>query len=606
MRGTFKRIIKYVIPNKFLLLFSLISSLLYVIMNSASVWIIGSLISKIMIPNHINSNSTITNSTIINIKLNDVTNKLIGNGDPIFQLKSICVLLFFIYLLKNIFFYFNNISISYIQNKIIKNIRSDIFKHITALPISFYKKTNSAEITSIIIRDVAAMRSAFAVSIQKLIVEPINIIFFLSLLIIISPTMTLITIPTILISGFIIIKIGKSIRRKAKRSSKQIAGLMNVLNDSINGIRIVKAFNNEEYEFNRFNKENNKYFNLVFRQAKLGHTAIPINDFIGISIGVILLWYGGSAVLNQTGLSPEDFMRFIILLFAVMQPARKLASVNTQIQSGLASADRAFSLLDQPLEIIDKKNLVNIPKFKDSIIFQNVNFKYQDSNKLILDNINLTIRKGEKIALVGESGSGKSTLVDLIPRFQNPISGTIKLDNVNLNEIKIQSLRSKMGIVTQDTILFNTSIANNIAYGLENSSIDEIIKVSKESNAHDFIEKLPYGYDTILEENGANLSGGQRQRISIARALLKKPDIIIFDEATSNLDTESENQIKKAYSKLMKNRTAIIIAHRLSTIYDVDRIIVINDGKIIEQGSHKKLIQNQSTYKKLYDLQHND
>jgi len=575
-------------------------------MNSASVWIIGSLISKIMIPNQLNTQSSITNSTSINIKLNEFTNKIIGNGDPILQLKSICILLFFIYFLKNIFFYFNNISISFIQNKIIRDIRADIFKHITALPISFYKKTNSSEIVSIIIRDVAAMRSAFSVSIQKLIIEPINILFFLTLLIIISPKMTLITIPTILTSGYIIIKIGKSIRRKAKRSSKQIAGLMNVLNDSINGIRIVKAFNNEEYEYNRFNIENKKYFNLIFRQAKLGHMTIPINDLIGISIGVTLLWYGGSSVLDGTGLLPEDFMRFIILLFAVMQPARKLANVNIQIQSGLASADRAFMLLDEPIEKNNANNLIDINTFNDSIIFEKINFKYSDSEKLVLNDINLKINKGEKIAFVGISGSGKSTLIDLIPRFHNPISGTIKIDNNDIKNISIKSLRSIMGIVTQDTILFNTTISNNIAYGLKNISIDKIITAAKEANAHSFINKLPNGYNTMLNEKGFNLSGGQRQRISIARALLKNPQIIILDEATSNLDTESENKVKKAFSKLMNDRTAIIIAHRLSTINTVDKIFVIKDGKIIEEGSHQKLIKNDGEYKKLYNLQYND
>ena len=604
MKHTYKKIINYVKPNKMLLLFSLLSSLLYVIMNSASIWIIGSLISKIMIPNHINSHPSITNSTSINMKLNDFTNQIIGNGDSIIQLKSICILLLFIYIFKNIFFYFNNLSISFIQNKIIKDIRSDIFKHITALPIAFYKKTKSSEIISIIIRDVAAMRSAFSVSIQKLIVEPINIIFFLTLLIIISPIMTLITIPTILISGFIIIKIGKSIRRKAKRSSKQIAGLMNVLHDSINGIKIVKAFNNEKYEFNRFNLENEKYFKLVFRQVQLGHITIPINDLIGVSVGVILLWQGGSSVLNGTGLLPEDFMRFIILLFAVMQPARKLANVNTQIQSGLASADRAFMLLDQPIEINENSDSINITKFNNSIIFDKINFKY-DNNKLILNNINLKIERGEKIALVGTNGSGKSTLVDLIPRFHDPLSGTIKIDNIDIKNITIESLRSIMGIVTQDTILFNTTIAKNIAYGLENISIDKIIAAAKEANAHDFIKKLPDRYDTMLDEKGCNLSGGQRQRLSIARALLKNPQIIILDEATSNLDTESENRVKKAFSKLMKNRTAIIIAHRLSTINEVDKIFVLKEGQLIEQGSHTELIKKNNEYKKLYDLQFN-
>ena len=604
MNHSYKKIIQYVKPYKFLLIFSLLSSLLYVFMNSLSIWIVGSLIAKIMLPNGTITTNT-NNSTSINLKLNELTNQIIGSGEPITQLKSICFLLFIIYLLKNIFFYCNNISISFIQNIIIRDIRADIFKHITLLPINFYKKTKTSEIASIIIRDIAAMRSAFSISIQKLIVEPINILFFLILLIIISPLMTLITIPTIIVSGIIIIFVGKSIRRKAKRSSKQIAGLMNVLNESLNGIRIIKAFNNEKNVIKKFKKENEKYFYLVFRQAKLGHIAIPINDLIGVSIGVILLWYGGSSVLNGSGLSPENFMRFIILLFAVMQPARKLANVNSQIQSGLASADRAFAILDQPIEIKGSPNSKVIKSFNDSIIFENINFKYDNNNILALKNINLKINKGQKIALVGASGAGKSTIADLIPRFYNPLSGIIKIDETNIKEITIKSLRSIMGIVTQDTILFNTTIEKNIAYGMNDASIEDVITASKIANAHDFIKKLPNGYKTILDEKGMNLSGGQRQRLSIARALLKNPPIIILDEATSNLDTVSENKVKNAFSKLMKDRTAIIIAHRLSTISEVDNIFVLKDGQIIEEGSHNELLEKNNEYKKLYNLQYN-
>ena len=296
MNSTYKRVFKYAKPYKLLLIFSIFSSFFYVILNSASIWMIGSLINKILIPTSDSFvlDPKIENSTSLNLKLKEITNSLIGMGSPSDQLKSICIILFLIYLFKNIFFYINNITITYIQNKMIKDIRSSMFSHITSLPISFYKKFKSSEITSILINDVGSMRLAFADTIQKLIVEPINILFFLILLIIISPKMTLITLPTIFISGIIIVQIGKSIRRKAKRSSKQIAGLMNVLNDSINGIKIVKAFNNEKFELDKFNLQNNKYFKLVFRQSKLGHLTIPINDLIGVSIGVVLLWYGGS------------------------------------------------------------------------------------------------------------------------------------------------------------------------------------------------------------------------------------------------------------------------------------------------------------------------
>ena len=608
MNSTYKRVFKYAKPYKLLLIFSIFSSFLYVILNSASIWMIGSLINKILIPTSASNeslplNQNLDSTTNLNFKLKEITNSLIGMGSPSEQLKSICIIIFFIYFFKNIFFYINNISITYIQNKMIKDIRSNMFSHIISLPISFYKKFKSSEITSILINDVKSMRLAFADTIQKLIVEPINILFFLILLIIISPMMTLITLPTIIVSGIIIIQIGKSIRRKAKRSSKQIAGLMNVLNEGINGIKIVKAFNNEKFEQNRFDIQNNKYFKLVFRQSKLGHLTIPINDLIGVTIGVVLLWFGGSSVLKGDNIPPEDFMRFIILLFALMQPARKLANINTKIQLGLASAERVFTILDQSNTIKSHKNAQKIKNFNNYIEFQNVNFKYNKKSNFKLKNINLKIKKNEKIAFVGASGSGKSTLADLIPRFFDPTSGKIVIDGFDIVDIKIKSLRSLMGIVTQETILFNDTVYNNIAYGSNHLSKQQVINASKLSNAHEFIIKLPNQYETILCEKGQNLSGGQRQRLSIARALLKNPSIVILDEATSNLDTRSENKIKKAFSKLIMDRTVIIIAHRLNTIKEVDKIIVLNDGEIIETGSHSELLKNDSEYKKLYDLQ---
>lgn len=604
--NTYIRVLKYVKPYKLLLALALCSSMIFVFLNSSSVWIIGSLVNKVMLPTSIGKLNNLTNfdSTVsINEKLNYLIDILVGSGTPVDQLKMLCVLLLFIYIGKNIFFYLSNISISYIQNRMIKDIRDVLFAHINNLSISFFDKTKSAEMSSILIRDVTSMRAAFTQSIQKLIIEPINILVFLILLFIISPKMTLMIILTIPISTILVIKIGKSIRRKAKRSSKQIAGVMNTLQETITGIRIVKAFSMEKFEVKKFMGQNLKYFKLVFRQARLKHLTTPINDIIGVCIGVILLWYGGTAVLSGQGMSPEDFMRYIILLFAMMQPIRSLANVNAQIQSGLASADRVFGILDIPITIKNSNNAVSIDNFEKSIEFNNVTFQYENNSNPSLYDINITIDKGSMIALVGMSGAGKSTFVDLIPRFYEPTNGKIIFDEIDYRKISLESLRSLMGIVTQETILFNDTISNNIGYGIKDTPIEKVKSAAIAANAHEFIEKLPLGYNTIIGERGTRLSGGQRQRLSIARAIFKNPPIIILDEATSALDFKAEKKVQKAIHKLMEDRTVIIIAHRLSTVIDADKIIVFDNGRIIESGNHKILLSNNTKYSELFKSQ---
>tara|TARA_Y100001970_G_C14194053_1_gene837078 strand:- start:802 stop:2070 length:1269 start_codon:yes stop_codon:yes gene_type:complete len=415
--------------------------------------------------------------------------------------------------------------------------------------------------------------------------------------------MTLLSLIVIPISGFFIIKIGSSLRRKAKRTSIQIAELINTLHESLSGIRIIKAFSMEKYEINKFIKENLKYFNLLFKQDKLSNLITPINDMVGVSIAVILLWIGGVDVFQGNGLTPDDFMKFILLLFAVMQPIRKLGGVNAQIQAGLASSERVFSILDSPITVHNSKKPVDFQSFNNHIVFKDVCFKYELGDEESLKNINVQIQKGHTVAIVGSSGAGKSTFVDLIPRFYDVSSGEIIIDNHNIKDIKLDDLRRKMGIVTQNTILFNDTIFANIAYGVSNINYDDVEKAAKAANIHEFINSLPNKYESRIGEQGVLLSGGQKQRISIARAILKNPEILILDEATSSLDSESEQYVQKAIDHLVKDKTVIVIAHRLSTITNANKIIVMDDGQIIEQGNHHDLISSNGKYKKLYNVQ---
>ena len=596
------RILKFVKPYKFVVLISLISSFLFVLMNAFSLWMISTLISTIMLHENKTESTQILNEGIYH-KLENFAENLIGNGPQIEQLKMLCILLLASFILKNIFYYINNIALSFVKNRLITDIRNKLFEHLHKLDLAYFHKNKSGEISTILLRDVAAIRVAFTETITHLINEPISLLIFIGMLFIISSKLALITFLGVPISAYLIVKLGQSIRRKAKRSSKQIAGVTNILLETIHGIRIVKAFAMGKVETLKFKAENQKYFQLLFKQDKIKFLTAPTNDLIGVSIGGALLWFGGQEVLITKTLDPDGFIRFIFFLFGMMQPARKLGGVNAKIQAGIASAERVFTIFDTHPKIINIENSKIISGLEKSIQFENVSFKYESGNDLALKNVNVEINKGETIALVGKSGAGKSTFVDLVLRFFDPTKGKINLDGKNIKEIDIHSLRSQIGFVTQETILFNDSIGNNIRYGKQNADNNEIQNAAELANAMEFINNLPNKFDTQIGEKGARLSGGQRQRISIARAIIKNPEILILDEATSSLDSESEAKVQDAVDKLINDRTVIVIAHRLSTIINADKILVFNDGEIVDQGKHNELLQKDGLYKQLFELQ---
>lgn len=596
------RVLSYVKPYRLMVAMSLLSSILFVMLNAFSIWMVSSLISTIMNPEGSHS-APIINAETLHGKLENLAVQLVGTGSQLEQLGNLCIILVVAYILKNIFFYLNNIAISFVQNRMIMDIRNQLFSHLQKLPISFFNKNKSGELTSIIMNDVSNMRVAFTQSIQSLINEPISILVLLGMLLIISTKLTLYALITVPVSAFIITKLGQSIRRKAKRSSLSIAGLMNILQETIGGIRIVKAFVMEKFEIQKFLKENKKYFSLTFKQENMKNLTTPINDLIGVSVGVWLLWVGGREVLVHGTLTPDGFIRFIIYLFAMLQPARKLGNVNAQIQVGLASAARVFSITDVQSDIREPEDPISIHKLTQGVFFKKVSFQYENSSTPSVKDISLSIERGEVLALVGSSGAGKTTIADLIPRYYDVSKGSIEIDGIDIRSISTNQLRKLMGIVSQDTILFNDSIAHNIKYGQPEADLDAVIKAAEAANAAEFIAGLPEGYDTIIGEKGTRLSGGQRQRISIARAILKNPDILILDEATSALDTESERKVQEAIDNLVKDRTVIVIAHRLSTITKADRIIVLDKGEIVESGTHTELLERKGKYHQLYQIQ---
>ena len=581
---------------------SIFSSIVYVVLNSLSIWLIGTMLGNIMSGDP----SSIQSPSNLNEQLNFLIQNLIGKGTQLEQIKRLCIMLGVIFLSKNILFYISNLIMAYVQNNVITKIRIKLFQHISTLSLSFFNNNKTAELSSILIRDIAGMRVAFSQSLQKIIIEPISVISFLFLLFIINFKFTILVIIIIPLSGFFSYKVGQSIRRKSKRSSVQSAGILNIIKETLSNIKIVKIFNLENEENEKFVKENNKYFSLIFKQSRLSNLLTPINETIGLIVGVLLIWFGGISVLQQGAMSSEDFIKFILLLFAMLQPIRKLANVNVLFQNGIAAAERVFSVFDNHDKIPESKNAFKINSFKNSINFKDVDFKYEGQDSLILDNINLEICKGQTVAIVGKSGAGKTTLTDLLPRFYDPISGNIFIDKINLKDLNLKNLRDLYGIVTQNVILFNDTIKNNIIHGNKNASENDINKAVKSANIQDLVEKLDNGLNTYIGENGVKLSGGEKQRLSIARALIKNPDILILDEATASLDSESEKMVHSAIDNIIKNRTVIIIAHRLSTIINADKILVMNDGKIVESGSHNELLKNNGYYKKLYDIQYDE
>ena len=589
------------------LLISTISALIFVLLNSASIWLMASFINNVLtdfdkiVQSQLEwaSKSTLTT----NEKLKYWTNLLILRDTPTESLKILCYAILSVFFIKNIFLYIKNLLLRIVELKLVRDIRDHLYKHIQTLSLGYFHKRHTGSITSIVMNDVEQLQIALGVVFQRLFVEPINILTFVTLLFIISWKLAIIAIIIIPLAGFAIIGIGRSIRRKSRRTQQKISEIIQILTETLSSIRIVKAFVNEKDEIKKFTRESRNYFKLLLKRAKLDLISGPITESFGVIIGVVLLWYGGTEVLMDRGLVPEDFIRFILILFSILGPIKQLSNVNLKIQAGAASAERIFGLLDTPSEIVEDPNPIDLGIFNKSISFNKVHFEYNEDNDQVLDQVSFTINKGEVVAMVGPSGAGKSTIADLIPRFFDVSSGVIEIDENDIKKISLASLRGNMGIVTQEVILFNDTIKNNIAYAQSDVSDDAIYAAAKAANALEFIEKTPNGFDTLIGERGAKLSGGQKQRLAISRALLKNPPILILDEATSALDTESEKKVQKAIVALMKDRTTLVIAHRLSTVQNADKIIVIDRGKVIETGTHQKLYDQNGVYRKLYDIQ---
>ena len=605
--SSLKRLFKFVSAHWPFLLLSTLAAFFFVIFNSASIWITATMINNILIDfNEMlveNQRLSSLRELTANDRLKLFSNSLLLKDTAISTVSSVCVALIVVFSAKNISLYIKNVTLSIVQYRLIRDLRNKLYSHFHYLSLSYFNKNKSGELTAVLVNDIDNMRNSLSIMFQKLFVEPINIIILMSLLFIVSTKLALIALLIIPVSGIIIFGISHSIRRRSARSQAQLAGMTSIIAETIGSMRIVKAFATKGFEINRFAKETQKYYKLMLRRDRLRFVSSPVSETFGATIAALLLWVGARDVLVIESISSEDFLRFILLLFSLFQPLKNLTNVVNELQNGLASADRVFTIMDIKSDIQDVDNASEVNDLKNSLSFDNVSFTYGDEKDKVLSNINFQINKGEIFALVGPSGAGKSTLVDLIPRFYDTLGGSIKIDGKDIKELKIKSLRSLMGIVTQETFLFDDSVKANIAYGVENISDDKIKDAAIAANAHEFIKDLPDGYNTIIGERGVSLSGGQKQRIAIARAIVKNPPILILDEATSSLDSESEKHVQSAIENLMSERTVFVIAHRLSTVHNANKILVLENGKIVQEGKHDELVNIDGLYKQLHKMQ---
>lgn len=601
---SFKKILHYALQYKVYALVNIIFNILSVVFELLSMLLFIPFLNLLFDQNELVSEKPTfeLSKEFFQDYFNFTMSQYIDANDKLSALLFVCFLVGGLFLLKNIFRYFAMFFIAVVRTGIVKDLRKAIYNKLLLLPISFYSEEKKGDILSRVTNDVQEVEWSVLSSLEMLFREPVNIILSISVMIFINPQLTLFSFILLPISGLIIGYLGKSLKRSSNRVQIQMGLLLSNVEETLTGLRIIKAFNAEKFSENKFEEINQKHKKNALKLQRKRDLASPVSEFLGAGVMVTLAFFGGSLVLDgNSNFDGGQFIGYIIIFSRLIAPVKAFSSAYANVQRGAASADRINQILKAENNIQSPAEPKQFNKFSKAITYQNVSFKYDTDT--VLKNINLEIEKGKTIALVGESGGGKSTLADLLPRFYDVTEGEILIDSIDIRHISLSELRKNMGIVTQESILFNDTVLNNIAFGIDNVNEQQVIEAAKIANAHEFISQLPEGYHTNIGDRGGKLSGGQRQRLSIARAVLKNPPILILDEATSALDTESEKLVQDALFNLMKNRTSIVIAHRLSTIQHADEIIVLQKGTIVERGKHDDLIKQGGVYKKLSDLQ---
>lgn len=534
--------------------------------------------------------------------LNFFLTQKVSDEGPMAALVFICLASIVIFFLKNLFRYLAMYFLAFLRTGMVKDIQDALYHKIVDLPISFFSEKRKGDLLARMTSDVKEVEGSIINSLEALVREPITIVIVLVSMLLISTKLTLFVFIFLPITGFIISAVGKRLKAQSLAAQKENGVFLSFLEETLSGLKVIKAFNAESKLAGKFTSSTNRFKEIMTSVLQRKGLASPLSEFLGVAVVITVLWYGGSLVFDTNStLKPQDFMGYIGLFYTIINPVKAITTVNYNIKKGNAAGERIFEILETENTIVEASSPKELHALEKGIVFKDVTFSYEEET--VLDGFNLQVNKGHTVALVGQSGSGKSTVANLVTRFYDVNEGSISIDGIDIRELSKSSLRNLMGLVTQDSILFNDTIKNNIGLGKEGATDEEIVEAAKIANAHEFISELPQGYDTNIGDSGNKLSGGQKQRLSIARAVLKNPPIMILDEATSALDTESEKLVQDALEKMMRNRTSIVIAHRLSTIQNANSIVVMNKGKIVEQGTHEELMQSKKGYKKLVELQ---
>jgi subfamily B ATP-binding cassette protein MsbA len=605
--GYFKDILKYEKKYRKFTLLNILFNILYAIFNVLSVLafipVLGILFGK---EQRITKEPIYEGISKIGDFLKDTfyyfISQRIENKGEINTLLFICLLALSLFFFKNFFRYLASYAITFLRTGIVKDIRDRLYNKIVGLPVSYFTEKRKGDIIARMTSDVQEIENSILTSIETIVREPLTVIISITIMLFMSLKLTLFVFILLPVSGFIISSISKKLKANSIKAQKETGNFLSFIEETLSGLRIIKGFNAEKVIEDKFNQSTLNFKQLMTNVFHRQTLASPMSEFLGSATIIAILWYGGTEVLSKTSsLQPAEFFGYIVLFYTVLNPIKLITTTFYNIQKGEASAERIMTVLNTENTIKDIPNATQKEDFKSKIEFKNISFKYK--NEYVLEDFSLTVHKGETVALVGQSGSGKSTLANLITRFYDVNKGEILIDGENIKHITKKSLRNLMGIVSQDSILFNDTVTNNLKLGIQNTSDTAILNASKIANADEFIQNLPQKYSTNIGDGGNTLSGGQKQRLSIARAVLKNPPIMILDEATSALDTESEQLVQIALEKMMKNRTSVVIAHRLSTIQSADKILVLKKGKIVEQGKHQELLAKKGEYFKLVSMQ---
>ena len=601
----FKKILRFAVPYKKFAVLNIICNVFYALFSTLSflalipvIQILFDETKRVAVPPRWDGWNGIKDYVLDSFNY-EVTMRI--NENEASALIFVCGIVVLLFFLKNLFGYLAALFLTFLRNGVLKDVRNTIYDKILALPISYFSEKRKGDTISRITADVNEVQTSFLSILELVVREPLTMIFTITMMLVISPKLTVFVFIFLPISGFLISVIGKKLKRRSNQAQEENGYFLSLVEETLSSLKIVKGFNAEDKFRNKFQTSTSRLNRILNSLLNRQNLASPTSEFLGIFVIVIILWFGGKMVLIEGTLEGATFIAYMALAYNILTPAKQISKASYSVKKGNAAAERIFQVLETETNIVEKPDAIQKEDFARAVEVENISFRYEDEN--VLKDFSMKVPKGSTIALVGQSGSGKSTIANLITRFYDVNEGAIKIDGIDIRDMTKKSLRNLMGLVTQDSILFNDSIRNNVGLGKDNATEEDIIEALKIANAWEFVKDLPSGLDTNIGDSGNKLSGGQKQRLSIARAVLKNPPIMILDEATSALDTESERLVQKALENMMKNRTSIVIAHRLSTIQNADNIIVMQKGQIVEQGRHEELLAKKETYHKLVEMQ---